>query len=450
MSIESPAGSARGRVVVIGAGIAGLAAAFRLDAAGIDVTVLEQSDRVGGRIMTVERNGYVIDAAASVLPTTYRRTLRLINDAGLADSVLPACDVLGIAGLDRVHHLRSRRRTDLLTTRLLGIRTKAAFTRVLGDLHRYRQVLTDPSTAAAADLDVETIEEYARRVLPQEALDLFIQPLVSDFYLTPPQDLSVVNLFLLLKTMMGARFLNSPDGMRFLPDGLARRLHIELSATATSVESTGGQAVVTWERPGGIEHIEQVDGVIVAVPAVGVSSLLPQLADGQRDFLKNVTYARSMVVALTLTRQPAENAMWLTVPDSTDPDVNVMILDHNKMPGRVPAGRGLVTVYWHRNWAARCWDLDDETVLHRAVAAAQRVLPEIEGNLEAGYVWRWDPCTVARPVGQFRALAAFAAGHDPSDPIQLAGDYFAITTVDSSVTSGERAAARLIAQLRYQ
>jgi oxygen-dependent protoporphyrinogen oxidase len=49
-------------------------------------------------------------------------------------------------------------------------------------------------------------------------------------------------------------------------------------------------------------------------------------------------------------------------------------------------------------------------------------------------------------VGGFKALAEFTAGLDPAARIQLAGDYFAITTVDNSVASGERAAARLISR----
>lgn len=448
MSRENLPASGQGRVVVVGAGIAGLAAAFRLDQAGFEVTVLERAERVGGRILTVERDGFRIDAAASVLLTNYRNTLRLISDAGLHDHVQPTCDVLGIATSDQVHHLRSHRRTDLLTTGLLGLRSKSAFTKVLRDLHRHRRVLTDPDIEAVAGIDVETVEEYARRVLPREALELFIQPLTSDFYMAPPNELSIVNLILLLRTMVGTGFVNSPSGMGFLSARLARRLHVKLSATVTGVEYGPGGTQVTWDKPGEGEHLERVVGAVIAVPAVQVPPLFPQLDDGQRDFLEGVTYARTMVVALTLSQPPSEKAMWLTVPDQTHPDINVVILDHNKAPGRVPAGRGLLTVYWHRDWAARCWELDDEKILQRATAAICQLLPEVDGTVESGHVWRWDPCTVARPVGQFRALAAFTGRLDPAAPVQLAGDYFAISTVESSVSSGERAAARLIGSLR--
>jgi oxygen-dependent protoporphyrinogen oxidase len=122
----------------------------------------------------------------------------------------------------------------------------------------------------------------------------------------------------------------------------------------------------------------------------------------------------------------------------------VVILDHNKAPGRVPADTAMISVYWHRDWADRYWDSDDDKIVPDAVTAVAKVLPDIVGHVVNGYVWRWDPCTVARPVGGFAELADFASRLDPSARIQLAGDYFAITTVENSLASGTAAASRLI------
>lgn len=438
--------TASGRVLVVGGGIAGLSAAFRLRQAGFEVKVLEREDRVGGRIHTVDRGGYRIDAAASVLPTTYRHTLALIHDAGLSGLTQPTCDVMGIARPERVHHLHSRKRTDLIRTELLGLKSKAKLARVLADLYRHRSTFQQPFTDKLSRLDTETITEYAERVLTDEATDYFVQPLTGDFYLTPPEELSVVNLFLLLKTMIGADFINSDQGVRFLPEGLARQLSVETSAAVTSVEEHDTGVTVTWDRPGAAERTEHADAVVVAVPATKAPAILPQFSAEQREYLAAVPYARSLVVTLTLTKPPVETAMWLTVPDRTHPDVNVVILDHNKAPGRVPPGAAMVTIYWHRDWADKYWDTADDQVLPRAIAAASEVFPGLENTIVDGYVWRWDPCTVARPVGGFRALTEFTAGLDPASRIQLAGDYFAITTVDTSVASGERAAERLISR----
>jgi phytoene desaturase len=62
------------RVVVVGAGLGGLAAAARLATAGHSVTVVERSDRVGGKLGTYERDGHVFDTGPSLLtmPQVYR------------------------------------------------------------------------------------------------------------------------------------------------------------------------------------------------------------------------------------------------------------------------------------------------------------------------------------------------------------------------------------------
>jgi protoporphyrinogen/coproporphyrinogen III oxidase len=124
-----------------------------------------------------------------------------------------------------------------------------------------------------------------------------------------------------------------------------------------------------------------------------------------------------------------------------------MILDHNKAPGRVPPGAAMVTVYWHRDWAARHWELPDDQVVSAAIDGVAQVIADVAANVINGYVWRWDPCTVARPPGGFKALASFALSLDLASPVQLAGDYFAISTIENSLASGEAAANRVIHKL---
>ncbi|MER7973018.1 FAD-dependent oxidoreductase, partial [Streptomyces sp. NPDC096080] len=77
------------RVVVVGAGIAGLAAAHRLLERGARVTVLEASDRVGGKLLPGEIAGARVDLGAESMLARRPEAVALAREVGLADALQP-------------------------------------------------------------------------------------------------------------------------------------------------------------------------------------------------------------------------------------------------------------------------------------------------------------------------------------------------------------------------
>src|ERR1017187_10536986 len=75
------------RVVIVGGGIAGLAAAFFLRDAGLAVTVLEGSPRLGGKLAASEVAGIAVDAGAEALLARRPEGVALITALGLADQL---------------------------------------------------------------------------------------------------------------------------------------------------------------------------------------------------------------------------------------------------------------------------------------------------------------------------------------------------------------------------
>src|SRR5438270_3946380 len=69
------------RVVIIGAGPGGLASALLLARAGLDVTVLERRDRVGGRTSAVEAGGFRFDLGPTffLFPLALRRIFAAVG-----------------------------------------------------------------------------------------------------------------------------------------------------------------------------------------------------------------------------------------------------------------------------------------------------------------------------------------------------------------------------------
>ena len=93
------------RAIVIGAGAAGLSAAFRLQQAGCEVRILESGPEVGGRTRSIIRNGYIIDIAAGLLPSSYTAFLRLMDDAGLNDLLEPMTSPTAVWRDGKLHYI---------------------------------------------------------------------------------------------------------------------------------------------------------------------------------------------------------------------------------------------------------------------------------------------------------------------------------------------------------
>jgi phytoene dehydrogenase-like protein len=82
-------------VAFIGAGIAGLTAACQLSALGMEVTVLEASARVGGRMTTDLCGGYLVDRGAQFLSDGYPVLGKLIDEMGLSQNLYRASGLTG-------------------------------------------------------------------------------------------------------------------------------------------------------------------------------------------------------------------------------------------------------------------------------------------------------------------------------------------------------------------
>lgn len=88
MSLDKPGSPAQSHVIVIGAGVGGLATAARLSVKGHRVTIIEHNDRVGGKLHTLEHDGFRFDTGPSLftLPAVYR-DLFLKTGRSLEESV---------------------------------------------------------------------------------------------------------------------------------------------------------------------------------------------------------------------------------------------------------------------------------------------------------------------------------------------------------------------------
>src|SRR4051794_18838009 len=185
------------RVFVVGAGPSGLAAGFRLQQAGVPTVVFESRDRVGGQLLSVERDGFLMEAGTTILPEAYESVMRLVRDIGMEDELIAANSLMGFVRGSDLHYLRANRLAlDAARTRLLSLGSKLKVAKLALDTFRLRKLLSYEDLSVAGAYDVETPFDYCkRRGLDGELYDYLIGPTVRGGAGVPPDMISVVEFF---------------------------------------------------------------------------------------------------------------------------------------------------------------------------------------------------------------------------------------------------------------
>jgi oxygen-dependent protoporphyrinogen oxidase len=442
------------QVVVVGAGIAGLACAFRLQRQGCQVQVLEQNgpERVGGRMAGIQRAGTAVDLGAPLLAARSHRMLQLIADVGLADQVFPAADWIGVASGGTVHRSRTGTPLRLLTGGLLRAVPVRDAVKVLADLRGVRRQLRTIGPHDLVDDDAETLTHYMRRrALAPRTLDLLLDPLNCTLTLAEPEGSSAAGALFFLAFLLGSGGLfTSAAGSVFLPRALARQVPVTYHARVTTVVSTAEEATVHWRGPGGAERAEHAQAVVLAVPADRIPELYDRLDPRLADLFATTRYSRLVQITFHLDRRTAERSVLFVLSRRDSPQWTSAVLQHNLAPGRVANQGGLVTCYLRATASEQYWGVDDTKIIDRILGTARRlrVLPELQ-NATTADVDRIDPCVVTRGPEDFARIAAAWAAPPTSHPVLLAGgDLYGYSTTIGSVKSGEQAAARILAKLR--
>jgi len=437
-------------VAVIGAGIAGLAAAHDLRRAGYVPTVFEERDRVGGRIWTVRKGDFLMDLGTAVYLGTYRDAIALINEAGLQEEFVERSAIGAIPRGDERHYLNySTPIRTALKTAVLSPRSKLVALKLAATLIRTRKCLGYDTYEMLADIDTETVREYCRRTLNEELLQYVGRPLVSGTWVHDDEDTSVALMLWTVRNMLVPNVYNLRSGVAALPEALVAEVDVRLSHPVHNVSDTGRSVEVTY-HDGKAERTEPFDACVIATTAQPALAMFPQMDANHRSLYETARYRRLGSICLGLSRRPSDPATYFLVPPVEDPDTIAVVLDHNKSPGRAPDHKGLLTVLLSHEYLERSEDLDDAQVLNRAIVSAERYLGPLTDQVEEHAVVRWPEAVPTIDKGRFKLIADFTKRVDRTARVQMASDLDRIPGLNGALVSGREAAKRIAAAVPAQ
>jgi oxygen-dependent protoporphyrinogen oxidase len=463
------------KLVVVGGGITGLAAAHRaVELAGerglsLDLTLLEAGDRLGGTIATERRDGFLVECGPDSFLSEKPWALALCRRLGLEDRLVRTDDRFRrtfVVWGGTLHPLPEGFQL-LAPTRLGPLLASRLFTWP-GKL----RMALDLVLPRGGEAD-ESLGAFVRRRLGREALERVAQPLVAGIYTADPDDLSLSatmprftelerrerSVILALwraarrapaeaASTSGARwslFVTLAEGMEELVRALGARLppgSVRLKARVTDVARADGRWRVATEDG----DVLAADGVILAAEAHRAARLLRPLDPALALLLEGIPYASSATVTLAYRRAAIRHPLdgfGFVVPHAEQRPIIAGTFSSVKYPGRAPEGHVLLRVFLGGALREAVLDQDDE----RLAEIAHEQLRDLLGVGEAPLWTRTARYRKAMPqyhVGHLARVETIERALARHAGLALAGGAYRGVGIADCVRSGEDAARGLL------
>jgi oxygen-dependent protoporphyrinogen oxidase len=466
------------KLVIVGGGIAGLSAAYyaRQKLPEADITLLESSDRWGGKITTdrvaFDDGQFIIEGG----PDTFLAT----KPWGLA-----LCKELGLA--DRLHGTNPHRKNTyvLNRNRLLPLPDGLAMmiptnieailkSRLVSWFSKARMGLDFVLPPKAVNGD-ESLGAFVSRRLGREAYENLIEPLMSGIYAGDGDQLSLASTFPYLrdlelkygslargaltmrrqsngKSMQGSRsaFLTPTNGLAEIVEKLVEHLTINgvalrLNAGVTSIKYL---TLDTWNLTLDTDETLTADGIIVAAPAFAVAQMLASLDPLLASDLQSIPYASTATVSLAYRQSDIPRDLdgyGYVIPRREGRRALACTWTSTKFPHRAPDGYALIRVFVGRAGQDIPWNEADLLALAKEEL---KLTLGITADPLLSRVFLWDKAMPQYNLGHPQILERIDTALEKYPGLALAGNGYRGIGIPDCIHSGERAVEKILSGVR--
>ena len=475
---------------MIGAGISGLACAYRLKMRNIDVALIERSGRVGGVIQSERIDGYLIErgpnsSQGSEELMAFIEELGLTGEMAEGDPKAPAY----VYFKGKLHPVPSSA-AAFIKSNLLSLRGKL-------------RILKEPLIPARRSDEEESVASFARRRIGREAAERMVAPFVSGIYAGDAEKLSVLAAFPRLANLetgygglfRGAlakarearrakesaraaldkaaparrRLISFQSGMESLPAALASRLgedlmtgvgDLRLCAPGLGFKNQDsdaadfpagprpGRFVLETERAGAIA----CERVIIAAPALSAASIVAPLSDELRRLLEEVYYPPLSIIYLSYDEAAIKTRLdgfGFLVPPGERMSILGCVWNSSLFKGRAPKGKALLTLFIG---GARNPDgarLADAEMVSLAHSELQKILG-ISSEPQLIAITRWERAIPQYNLGHAPRVRRIEALLKNTPGLHLIGNYLHGVSTGDCVKEADRAAEEVANSLSGQ
>ncbi len=444
-------------VVVVGAGISGLSTAYYLRRLNpeAEVTVVEASPRVGGKIRSERAGGYLIEAGCNGFLDSKPHILELCEHLGLTHELMRASASAArrfIYADGKLRELPTSLR-EFLTSDVVSWRAK---------LRMMLEPFTPPSHA-----EDESVAAFARRHLGEEALRRLIAPMVSGVFAGDAYRLSLRSTFpvmaelerlgggSLIRGMMrlkgrrggpfgpGGVLTSFPQGMEYLPGKLAEALEgcVLTGRKAEWLERRGGEYVVDLGSRGSIA----CDAVVLACPAYAAGKLVWGMSRRLAEELGSIYYTKLAVVAFGYDKSELEHELdgfGFLVPHEEGRTILGCLWDSSMFEHRAPEGKALLRMMVGGARAESLAELEDDRLVQACMEDLRHIMG-IKAEPELVRIYRYRKAIAQYNLGHEERLRRIQKMLEQFPGMMLTGSAYRGVGVNDCVRQAKECAAEL-------
>ena len=484
-------------IVIVGGGIAGLAAAYRLmkSAPAARITLIESDNRLGGKIVTDRVDGFVFEGGPDTFLSYKPRGMGLCRELGIENRLHGTNEKIR-----RTYVMRKGKLYDLpegltgLIPSRFGPMAKSRLISPLGKLRMGMDYFIPPKSLNGD----ESLAQFVERRLGRELYDRMIEPLMSGIYAGDGEQLSLGATFpqlrqteleygSLVKGMLAAKkkasqpqpsapqsnaapkkkwaaFVTPETGLAEIVEALQAQLQgveVRLGTSVKKVEPSsptlppemgkGALRLPTRERVGVRVYLKSgetlhADAVILATPAYVTAQLVGDLDPEMATALRGIPYASTVTlsVAYKLSDIPQPlSAYGYIIPRAEGRSILACTWTSTKFPHRAPDGYGLIRAFIGR--------AGDDDVLNRTDAEllemVRQELYEVLGIVKTPIlyrVFRWPQAMPQYTIGHLDRVATIDRRLAEHPGLYVAGNAYRGIGLPDCIASGEAAADRAV------
>ena len=472
------------RMVVVGGGIAGLAAAHRLvelkneKALDLEIVLVEASPRLGGPIATEEIGDFLVEAGPDSFITEKPWALRLCERLRLTPRLVST--QAAYHKIDIVHQGKLQPLPEgfflLAPTRFWPFVQSSLFS--LGGKLRMAAEIFLPRGNPNGD---ESLGSFVRRRFGIEALERVAQPLVGGIYASDPEKLSLAATMPRFKEMelakrsiiramwsqqkrrahnsergSGARwslFVTLAGGMQEFVDAVAGRLPEGSVRLNTPVTKLAWQAEENrWVITAGKNESFAADKVVLATPAFQTAEMLQSAAPDAANELKQIFYASTATVSLAYRTENFPrplDSFGFVVPIREQRKILAGTFSSLKYPGRAPRDHVLLRAFVGGSLQPELFQYDDAT-MEKNVREELASLLGVTAQPLFSRIWRHPNSMPQYHVGHQERVKRIETALAQCSGLALAGSAYHGVGISDCVRTGEEAAEKLIDELGIQ